>query len=57
MATVFYHQTTLFYNQTNIFSFAAIPRKRSEWAQCYSRDEKGRETTRNRAIETRWSTI
>ena len=41
MAAAFYNQTTLFYNQANGLSFAFIPRdRRSEWAQCYSRDEK-----------------
>ena len=28
------------YDQTNSLSFAFIPRERSEWAQCYSRDGK-----------------
>ena len=29
-----------FYNQTSSLSFAFIPGERSEWAKCYSRDEK-----------------
>ena len=40
MGAAFYNQTTLFYNQTSSLSFAFIPRERSEWAKCYSRDEK-----------------
>jgi len=41
------NKNSLFYNQTNSLSFAVISRERSEWAQCYSRNEKGREKTRN----------
>ena len=37
IAAAFYSQTILFYNQTNSLSSA---REWSEWAQCYSLDEK-----------------
>ena len=36
--------TKLLYQlQPNSLSLASIPRERSEWAQCYSRGEKGRQ--------------
>ena len=43
MAAPFYNQITLSYNQTVSPLLYFIPRERSEWALCYSRDENGRQ--------------